>query len=113
GRGRHATAGQAPRGVRDDRQGVRRGGGGAERESARGSAMTDRGAISLIIAVWLLSALIWLRPGITKPDGVAYYAYLPSTYFDTDLLLFNEWQHFGMLPNGLIASEGLTPNGHL
>ena len=75
--------------------------------------MTDRGAIALIIAVWLLSALIWLRPGITKPDGVAYYAYLPSTYFDTDLLLFNEWQHFGMLPNGLIASEGLTPNGHL
>ena len=75
--------------------------------------MRDRGAIALIVAVWLLSALIWLRPGITKPDGVAYYAYLPSTYFDTDLLLFNEWQHFGMLPDGLIASEGLTPNGHL
>ncbi|HYS55980.1 MAG TPA: hypothetical protein VER58_19645 [Thermoanaerobaculia bacterium] len=75
--------------------------------------MRDRGAIVLIAAVWLLSALIWLRPGITKPDGVAYYAYLPSTYFDTDLLLFNEWQHFGMLENGIIASEGLTPNGHL
>jgi hypothetical protein len=57
--------------------------------------------------------LIWLRPGVTRPDGVAYFAYLPSTYFDHDLLLFNEWQHFGMLPNGLIASEGLTPNGHL
>ncbi len=75
--------------------------------------MNDRGAIGLIIAVWLLSTLIWLRPGVTRPDGVAYFAYLPSTYFDHDLLLFNEWQHFGMLPNGLIASEGLTPNGHL
>ena len=75
--------------------------------------MRDRSAIALIVAVWLLSVLIWLRPGITKPDGVSYYAYLQSTYFDTDLLLFNEWQHFGMLPNGLIASEGLTPNGHL
>jgi hypothetical protein len=75
--------------------------------------MTDRGAIALIVAVWLLSTLIWLRPGITRPDGVAYFAYLPSTYFDHDLLLFNEWQHFGMLRDGLIASEGVTPNGHL
>jgi hypothetical protein len=75
--------------------------------------MTDRRAVALIIAVWLLATLLWLRPGITRPDGVAYYAYLPSTYFDHDLLLFNEWQHFGMLPGGLIASEGLTPNGHL
>ena len=75
--------------------------------------MSNRAAIATIITIWLLSALIWLRPGITRPDGVAYFAYLPSTYFDHDLLLFNEWQHFGMLPNGLIASEGLTPNGHL
>jgi hypothetical protein len=75
--------------------------------------MKDRGAIGLLIAVWLLSTLVWLRPGVTRPDGVAYYAYLPSTYFDHDLLLFNEWQHFGMLQGGRIASEGLTPNGHL
>ena len=75
--------------------------------------MNDRTAVALIIAVWLAATLIWLRPGVTRPDGVAYYAYLPSTYFDHDLVLFNEWQHFGMLPNGLIASEGLTPNGHL
>jgi hypothetical protein len=75
--------------------------------------MRDRAAITIIVAVWAFSALIWLRPGVTRPDGVAYYAYLPSTYFDHDLLLFNEWQHFGMLPDGWIASEGLTPNGHL
>ncbi len=75
--------------------------------------MRDRAAIGIVVAVWLLSALIWLRPGITRPDGVAYFSYLPSTYFDRDLLLFNEWQRFGMLPNGLIQSEGLTPNGHL
>ncbi len=75
--------------------------------------MRDRAAIAILVAVWAFSALIWLRPGVTRPDGVAYYAYLPSTYFDHDLLLFNEWQHFGMLPDGWIASEGLTPNGHL
>ncbi len=75
--------------------------------------MKDRYAVAAIITVWLLSVLVWLRPGITRPDGVAYFAYLPSTYFDHDLVLFNEWQHFGMLRDGLIASEGLTPNGHL
>jgi hypothetical protein len=73
----------------------------------------DRRAITVIAAVWLLTTLIWLRPGITRPDGVAYFSYLPSTYLDGDLLLFNEWQHFGMLRNGLIQSEGLTANGHL
>ena len=77
------------------------------------SAVLSPHSFLIIIAVWLLSTLIWLRPGITRPDGVAYFAYLPSTYFDRDLLLFNEWQHFGMLRNGLITSEGLTPNGHL
>ncbi len=75
--------------------------------------MNDRRAIVLIVAVWLLSALIWLRPGVTRPDGVAYFAYLPSTYLDGDLLLFNEWQHFGMLQSGIVQSEGLSPNGHL
>ena len=87
--------------------------GGGERAAARGAPMNDRGAVALIIAVWLLATLVWLRPGITRPDGVAYYAYLPSTYFDHDLVLFNEWQHFGMLPDGMVASEGVTPNGHL
>ncbi|HLJ74069.1 MAG TPA: hypothetical protein VKU62_05755, partial [Thermoanaerobaculia bacterium] len=76
--------------------------------------LSDRAAIVIIAAVWLVCTLIWLRPGITRPDGVGYYAYLPSTYFDHDLVLFNEWQHFGMmLPDGTIASEGVTPNGHL
>jgi hypothetical protein len=75
--------------------------------------MRERTAVAIIVTVWLLSVLIWLRPGVTRPDGVAYFAYLPSTYFDRDLVLFNEWQHFGMLRAGLIASEGLTPNGHL
>lgn len=75
--------------------------------------MNDRRAIVLISAVWLLSALVWIRPGITRPDGVAYFVYLPSTWFDRDLLLFNEWQHFGMLPNGIVQSEGVSANGHL
>ncbi len=75
--------------------------------------MNDRRAIVLIIAVWLLSALVWLRPGVTRPDGVAYFVYLPSTWLDRDLLLFDEWQRFGMLPNGIVQSEGVSPNGHL
>lgn len=75
--------------------------------------MRDRAAVAAIIAIWLISTLLWLRPGITRPDGVGYFAYLPSTYFDHDLVLFNEWQRFGMLPDGVIVSEKLTPNGHL
>ncbi|HEY6842779.1 MAG TPA: hypothetical protein VI391_01315, partial [Thermoanaerobaculia bacterium] len=87
-------------------------GSGDRVSSAR--ALGDRVAVAIIAALWLVSTLLWLRPGITRPDGVGYFAYLPSTYFDHDLVLFNEWQHFGMMsPDGVIASEGISPNGHL
>ena len=75
--------------------------------------MRDRTAVAIIVAIWLIPVLIWLRPGITRPDGVGYFAYLPSTYLDHDLVLFNEWQRFGMLPNGFVASSRVAANGHL
>lgn len=75
--------------------------------------ISDRAAVAIVCAVWLCSALLWLRPGITRPDGVGYFAYLPSTFFDHDLVLFNEWQHFGMLPDGVIASSRLTATDHV
>jgi len=73
----------------------------------------DRVPVALIVAVWLLSTAIWLRPGITRPDGVGYFAWLPSAIADRDLVLYDEWAHFGMLPNGAALSESPTPNGHL
>jgi len=50
-------------------------------------ARGDRVPIALIVAVWLLSTAIWLRPGITRPDGVGYFAWLPSAIGDRDLVL--------------------------
>jgi hypothetical protein len=58
----------------------------------RGSGSTGFGAgqaaVVAVVAVWLLTTLFWLTPGLTRPDGAGYYAYLPSTYFDRDLLFF-------------------------
>jgi len=75
--------------------------------------MSERRAVALIAAVWLLSTVIWLRPGVTKPDGAAYVSWLPSTWIDHDLLLFRSWSRFGMLKGGIVQSEGLTANGHI
>jgi len=76
-------------------------------------ARDDRLPVALIVAVWLLSTAIWLRPGITRPDGAGYFAWLPSAIVDRDLVLFDEWARFGMLPGGFVQSESVTPNGHL
>ena len=75
--------------------------------------MNERRAVALIAAVWLLSTAVWFRPGVSRPDGAAYFSWLPSTWIDHDLLLFRAWSRFGMLPGGIIKAEGLTPNGHL
>lgn len=72
-----------------------------------------RGAL-LVIAVWLVSALLWLTPGISRPDGAGYFAYLPSTYFDRDLLFFDEWARIGLVrPDGEILFKDVTGTGHL
>lgn len=71
-------------------------------------------ATSLVIGVWLASALLWLTPGISRPDGAGYFAYLPSTYFDRDLLFFDEWARIGLVTRGgEILFKDVTPTGHL
>ena len=72
-----------------------------------------RGAL-LVVAVWLASALLWLTPGISRPDGAGYFAYLPSTYFDRDLLFFDEWAQVGLVrPDGQILFKDVTATAHL
>lgn len=68
----------------------------------------------VIGAVWLVSAILWLTPGISRPDGAGYFAYLPSTYFDRDLLFFDEWAQVGLVrPDGQILFKDVTATGHL
>ncbi|HYC93844.1 MAG TPA: hypothetical protein VEO54_31875 [Thermoanaerobaculia bacterium] len=72
-----------------------------------------RGALA-VIAVWLASTLLWLTPGISRPDGAGYFAYLPSTYFDRDLLFFDEWARIGLVrPDGQILFKDVTETAHL
>lgn len=73
----------------------------------------ERTALIVIVAVWLISALLWFSPGITRPDGVGYYMYLPSLSLDRDLLFFNEWDRFGLIDNGLILHKEVTSTDHL
>ena len=75
--------------------------------------MRERTAVAILVAIWLLSALLWLQPGITRPDGVGYYVYLPSAYIGRDLLFFDEWQRFGLVPGGRILHKEITPTDHL
>lgn len=77
--------------------------------------MTRSGRVGLavIAAVWLATTFVVLTPGVTRPDGAAYVSWLPSVYFDGDLLLFDEWQELGMVRNGRIYFKEITPQDHL
>ena len=71
-------------------------------------------AVGVVVALWILTTLLWLTPGLTRPDGVAYFAYLPSTLLDRDLLFFDEWADAGLIrPDGTILFKDPTPTGHL
>ena len=71
------------------------------------------GTYGLLVAVWFVSVVIWIAPGYVRPDGAGYAAYLPSAWFDHDLLLFNEWARFGMIHGAGIDFTNVTANGHL
>lgn len=80
--------------------------------------MPRRGLLSvpllIVVALWLVTTLLWLTPGLTRPDGVAYFAYLPSTFFEHDLLFFDEWNDAGLIrPDGMVLFKDPTPTGHL
>lgn len=71
-------------------------------------------AVGVVVALWIVTTLLWLTPGLTRPDGVAYFAYLPSTLLDRDLLFFDEWRDAGLIrPDGSILFKDPTPTGHL
>lgn len=68
----------------------------------------------VVVALWLITTLLWVTPGLTRPDGVAYFSYLPSTLLDRDLLFFDEWRDAGLIrPDGTILFKDPTPTGHL
>ena len=73
----------------------------------------SRASIGIIIAVWIVSTALWLTPGLTRPDGVAYFLYMPSTLFDRDLLFFDEWAQTGLARNGQLLFKDVTETGHL
>lgn len=94
---------------------------GQEGEGARGSDGEQTNPrppspvrpLLLIAAVWLISTLLWLTPGVTKPDGAGYLVYLPSTYFDHDVAFFNEWAQLGMIRGSRVLHKEVTSTGHL
>ena len=67
----------------------------------------------VLVAVWFVSLLFWLKPGITLPDGAGYFVYLPSLRFDHDLVFFDEWQHFGMVQDEIVLHKEVTATKHL
>jgi hypothetical protein len=73
----------------------------------------NRRAVGAIVAVWLVTTALWLTPGLIRPDSVGYFAYLPSTYFDGDLLFFNEWATTGLIRDGQLLFKDITPTAHL
>jgi hypothetical protein len=77
-----------------------------------GSHGERRGAAAIVV-LWLLTTLLWLTPGLTRPDGVGYFVYLPSTWLDRDLLFFDEWAKVGLIRDGQILFKDVTPTGHL
>src|SRR6266511_5516501 len=87
-----------------------RGGWGAGESDA---GRENRAALIALIAVWLVSAIVWIEPGIMIPDGAGYVVYLPSTWLDHDLLFFNEWQLLGLIRGGIPVFKSVTPTGYL
>jgi hypothetical protein len=77
----------------------------------------SRRSVTIVVAVWLLSALLWLTPGLNRPDGVGNFAYLTSTWFDRDLLFFDEWAQAGLIRQSQndiqLLFKDPTETGHL
>lgn len=76
-------------------------------------ALRGRRGAAIVALVWLASLLLWLQPGVLIPDGAGYYAWLPSTHLDRDLLFFDEWQRFGLLRGAEIRFKEVTTTDHL
>lgn len=72
------------------------------------------GGLVAIVVAWLASLLLWLSPGVTLPDGIGYFEYLPSAVHDGDLSFFDQWERAGLVePGGRILHEQVSPTGLL
>jgi dolichyl-phosphate-mannose-protein mannosyltransferase len=76
-------------------------------------SINERRAAAAIVVLWLLTALLWVTPGLNRPDGAGYFVYLPSTWLDHDLLFFDEWAKIGLIRDGQILFKDVTSTGHL
>lgn len=70
-------------------------------------------AAIVVAAVWLVTTLLWIQPGVVRPDGAGYLVYLPSVHLDRDLVFFDEWQELGMVRDGAIFHKEISPTNHL
>jgi hypothetical protein len=84
---------------------MRGSGSAAERTGRRGTAA--------VVGVWLLTTLLWLTPGLTRPDGVGYFVYITSSWFDGDLQFIDEWSQTGLIRDGQFLFKDITPTDHL
>lgn len=50
---------------------------------------------------------------MTRPDGVGYFVYLSSTWFDRDLLFIDEWAQAGLIRDGQFLFKDITKTNHL
>lgn len=69
--------------------------------------------MAIVAAVWLVSVILWIHPGVVRPDGAGQLVYLPSAWLDHDLLFYNEWQGFGLIRDGQILHKEITATDHL
>jgi len=69
--------------------------------------------IAAVVLAWAVATILWLSVGVTVPDGVGYYQYLPSTVIDHDLLFFNQWATMGLVRGKRILFKDVTKTDHL
>lgn len=69
--------------------------------------------VTAIVAAWAVATVFWLGVGVTVPDGVGYYQYLPSAVVDHDLLFFNQWATLGLVRDQRILFKEVTKTDHL
>ncbi len=62
----------------------------------------------MVVLGWL-----FLSPGYIRPDSVAIYSYLRSSFLDRDLLFLNEWHMVGLIKGGVTQFKEVTALGTL
>jgi hypothetical protein len=67
-----------------------------------------------VVLGWIVPLLLWLSPGVTFPDGLGYFEYLPSAVLDGNLDFYDDWQRAGLITtDGVILYTEPTRTGLL